>query len=136
MTHFERADHVKAPPAEGCYVHGLFLEGAAWSREAQTLVESEPKVLFVPLPVLWVSASKKEDELKLRREAFGPQGPYECPCYKYRSRYVSLADNHRGLTCVHRTDRYFIFMVTLKVTAEKNPAFWTMRAVGLLCNTD
>lgn len=120
VTTFERIESVKTGPAEGCYIHGLFLEGAAWSREAGTLVESEPKVLFVPLPVLWVSANKREDELKVRKEIYGANGPYECPCYKYRS----------------RTDRYFIFMVTLKATLEKNPAFWTMRGAGLLCNTD
>ena len=58
--------------------------------------------------------------MRQRKDQYGVQGPYECPCYKYRT----------------RTDRYFIFMVTLKCTPEKNPNFWTLRAVGLLCNTD
>jgi dynein heavy chain len=120
VTHYEKVDSVKSPPQEGCYIHGLFLEGAAWSKDAQYIVESEPKTLFVSLPVLLVSANLKQDEMKGRRDVYGAIGPYECPCYKYRS----------------RTDRYYIFMVTLKATAEKNPAFWTLRAVGLLCNTD
>eukprot|EP01040_Poterioochromonas_malhamensis_P004773 gene4773-5123_t len=120
VTNYERIESVKAPPAEGCYIHGLFLEGGAWSKDQQQLVESEPKTLFVPLPVLMVSALLKQDEMKTRRDVYGAQGPYECPCYKYRS----------------RTDRYYIFMVTLKCSVEKNPAFWTLRAVGLLCNTD
>lgn len=51
----------------------LFL-GAAWDKNVQTIVESEPKLLFVPLPVLWVSANKKDDEMKLRKELYGPQG--------------------------------------------------------------
>lgn len=120
VTHYEKVESVKSPPQEGCYIHGLFLEGGAWSRDHQVLVESEPKILFVPLPVLMVSAALKTEEARTRREIYGAQGPYECPCYKYRS----------------RTDRYYIFMVTLKCTQEKNPAFWTLRAVGLLCNTD
>jgi len=120
VTNYERIESVKSSPQEGCYIHGLFLEGGAWSKDQQLLVESEPKVLFVPLPVLMVSANLKADEMKNRRDVYGSQGPYDCPCYKYRT----------------RTDRFFIFFVTLKCTPEKNPAFWTLRAVALLCNTD
>lgn len=120
VTNYLNADSVKSPPAEGCYIHGLYLEGGAWSRDKEQLVESEPKTLFVPLPVLMVSANLKSNEAISRKEAYGGQGPYDCPCYKYRN----------------RTDRYYIFMVTLKCTPEKNPSFWTLRAVGLLCNTD
>jgi dynein heavy chain len=120
VMNYERLESVRSAPAEGCYVHGLFLEGGAWSKEHQMLVESEPKTLFVPLPVLLVSANIKSDEAKNRRDVYGNQGPYDCPCYKYRS----------------RTDRYYIFMVTLKCSVDKNPAFWTLRGVGLLCNTD
>jgi dynein heavy chain, axonemal len=86
VTHFDRVDSVKAPPAEGCYIHGLFLEGAGWARDQTALTESEPKTLFVPLPVLLTSACLKPDEVKSRKDAYGSQGPYDCPCYKYRSR--------------------------------------------------
>jgi dynein heavy chain len=120
VTHYEKIDHVKSSPNEGCYVHGLFLEGGAWSKENTAMCESEPKQLFVPLPVLLVTALLKPDEMKSRKDLYGAQGPYECPCYKYRA----------------RTDRFFIFIVTLKCTPEKNPAFWTLRGVALLCNTD
>ena len=120
VTHFEKVDHVKSAPPEGVYINGLFLEGAGWSKDQSMLLESEPKVLFVPLPILFVSASLKPEEMKSRRDLYGVQGPYDCPCYKYRS----------------RTDRFYVFMVTLKCTVDKNPAFWTLRAVGLLCNTD
>jgi dynein heavy chain, axonemal len=120
VTQYEKVDHVKSGPAEGCYIHGLFLEGCAWSRDQQLLVESEPKILFVQLPVLMVSANLKTEEARQRKDVYGAHGPYECPCYKYRS----------------RTDRYIIFIVNLKCTHEKNPNFWVLRGVGLLCNTD
>jgi dynein heavy chain len=120
VTHYEKVDHVKQGPAEGAYIHGLFLEGGAWNTGDTMLKESEPKVLFVPLPVLLVSALLKPDENKSRKDLYGSHGPYDCPCYKYRK----------------RTDRFYIFMVTLKCTPDKNPAFWTLRAVALLCNTD
>ena len=120
VSQFDKVDHVKSSPAEGCYVHGLFLEGGAYSKENMMLAESEPKTLFVPLPVLFVTALLKQDEIKYRRDVYGAQGPYDCPCYKYKK----------------RTDRFYIFMVTLKCTPDKNPNFWTLRGVSLLCNTD
>jgi dynein heavy chain len=120
VTHHERVESVKQPPAEGCYIHGLFLDGAAWSRAESNLVESEPKQLYVPLPVLYVTANLKEEERKSRREQFGQQGPYECPCYKYRA----------------RTDRYLIFNVNLRCTSDRNPSFWILRGAALLCNID
>ena len=120
VTHFDKVEHVRSSPAEGCYIHGLFLEGAGWSRDQAMLLESEPKILFVQLPVLMVSALLKTEEKNSRTALYGKHGPYDCPCYKYRS----------------RTDRFFVFYVTLKCTSEKDPAFWTLRAVGLLCNTD
>jgi len=33
-------------PQEGCYIHGLFLEGAGWSRGERRLEDSNPKELF------------------------------------------------------------------------------------------
>lgn len=120
VTSYVNTENVKSPPSEGCYIHGLFLEGGAWKRDDCMLMESEPKVLFVPLPVLHCSALLRNDEMGSRRTIYGNFGPYECPCYKYRT----------------RTDRFFIFLVTLRCTAEKNGAFWVLRGVGLLCNTD
>eukprot|EP00212_Chloropicon_laureae_P001123 CAMPEP_0198458526 /NCGR_PEP_ID=MMETSP1453-20131121/36057_1 /TAXON_ID=1461543 ORGANISM="Unidentified sp., Strain RCC701" /NCGR_SAMPLE_ID=MMETSP1453 /ASSEMBLY_ACC=CAM_ASM_001118 /LENGTH=70 /DNA_ID=CAMNT_0044183389 /DNA_START=1 /DNA_END=209 /DNA_ORIENTATION=- len=43
VTNYEKVEAVKSGPAEGCYVHGLFLEGGAWSKDQAMLVESEPK---------------------------------------------------------------------------------------------
>jgi dynein heavy chain len=120
VTHYEKVDHIKQGPPEGCYIHGLFLEGAAWSKENTMLCESEPKTLYVALPVLFVSALLKPDEMKSRKELYGSHGAYECPCYKYRQ----------------RTDRFYVFTVTLKCTPEKNFQFWTLRGTALLCNTD
>jgi hypothetical protein len=49
-------DTIREAPAEGVYVHGLFLDGCAWSTKENRLVDSEPKKLFHPLPVLLVTA--------------------------------------------------------------------------------
>jgi len=119
-TVFDRPDKVSASPPEGVYIHGLYLEGCTFSKSEGTLVESEPKKLFTPLPVLFVTGNIFADETKKRKEQYGSVGPFECPCYKYTA----------------RTDRYIIFMVTLRCTAEKNPVHWGLRGAALLCNTD
>lgn len=32
VTEFEKTEQIKAPPKEGVYIHGLYLDGAQWSR--------------------------------------------------------------------------------------------------------
>jgi dynein heavy chain len=71
------------------------LEGAAWDRQAGQLVESQPKTLFVPSPIIYVTGNTRKEEEKTLKEMFGVTGPYKCPVYKYAM----------------RTDRYFIFFV-------------------------
>ncbi|KAF0745065.1 hypothetical protein Ae201684_000639 [Aphanomyces euteiches] len=120
VTTFERAEQVRTPPAEGVLIYGLFLDGATWSKADGTLVESEPKKLFTSLPVLHVNSMSKELEMKSRKELYGSIGPFECPCYKYPM----------------RTDRYIIFMVTMKCPQNRPPRHWGLRGVALLCNTE
>jgi len=112
--------NVKASPGEGLYLHGLFLDGGAWNKGDKMLQEQEPKKLFVPLPVVHVSSATKPIQTKVNREMFGAWGAYESPVYKYFS----------------RTDRFFIFFINLRCTQDKNPIFWGLRGVALLCNTD
>ena len=81
----------------------------------RSLVESEPKRLFSPLPVLYVSAASTAS-LKGRAHDAAPS--YECPVYKYPE----------------RTDRYLIFYVKLQ-TKLRPPSHWTFRGVALLCST-
>jgi hypothetical protein len=41
-------------PSPGCFVSGLYLEGADWDLEKGCLIKSKPKVLVVDLPILKV----------------------------------------------------------------------------------
>jgi dynein heavy chain len=123
VTEFLNPELIKAPPREGVFLHGLFLDGAGWDRPDRSLRESEPKKLFTPLPVMHVTAGMKGRGSKAdsagKGSDYGPYGGYECPVYKYPA----------------RTDRYLIFSVTL-ASREKKPSHWTLRGVALLCTTD
>ena len=121
VTTFETPAKIKEPINEGVYVHGLFIEGAGFDRAAGLIIESEPKKLYVPMPVLFVSANAKKNQDALRKEQFGSLGPFDCPVYKYPK----------------RTDRFYIFIVTLKCPdSSKGPAHWVLRAAALLCNSE
>lgn len=49
-------DDISAPPSEGVYVYGLYLEGAGWDKRNMKLIESKPKVLFELMPVIRIYA--------------------------------------------------------------------------------
>ena len=56
VTHMNRED-ITAPPTEGVYVYGLYLDGAGWDRHNSRLVEPPLKVLYVPMPVMHILPS-------------------------------------------------------------------------------
>lgn len=54
VTRYQTADEVEERPQTGCFVTGLFLEGARWSSSIMELERSVPKILVEPLPILAV----------------------------------------------------------------------------------
>ena len=66
-------DQVGEPAPEGCYVHGLVLEGAGWDREEGRLRDALPGELRTALPVVLVRP--------VTADAFSLEGRYECPVY-------------------------------------------------------
>ena len=62
----------------GCYVHGLFLEGARWDMERVELSESHPKELYTSMPAMWLLPVANRQQPK--------EGMYHCPVYKTLTR--------------------------------------------------
>lgn len=122
------------PPAEGVYIHGLYLEGAGWNRADRRLEESQPKELFYTFPIIHVSAISTSVQTgpgvgakPKQDDRGGEKSVYSCPVYKYPK----------------RNDRYLIFRVNLKCDAQGGssnlsrgvtPAMnWKLKGAALLC---
>merc|ERR1711865_158564 len=99
----------EAPP-EGVYLYGLYLDGCAWSGKENCLVDSEPKKLNVPLPVLFVTGVLARDKKK--------DGIFGIPTYKVK----------------RRTGQHYITEMDIRTVDP--PSKWTMRGAALLCSID
>jgi dynein heavy chain, axonemal len=54
VTEFETGEDVNERAHQGCFVTGLYLEGASWDTHKQCLQRQKPKVLIQALPVMKV----------------------------------------------------------------------------------
>ena len=52
VTQYATADDVTERAHQGCFVSGLYLEGAAWEHQKSCLVRQKPKQLVQELPIL------------------------------------------------------------------------------------
>ena len=94
--------------AKGVYIHGLFIEGASLDQRTGKLVESKPKVLFEPMPVIFIYA--------MNTTAGRDAKLYECPIYRKPDRTQT---NYIG---------------SIDFESEKSPKHWALRGVALLCD--
>ena len=71
-------DQIKEGPKDGCYIRGLYIEGAKWDAKKGQLGESAPKILFSDIPVIWLMPSVNRTQ--------PTSGIYICPVYKTLTR--------------------------------------------------
>ena len=45
-------EKIKEKPEAGCFVYGMYLEGCKWNYDKHMLDESDPKKLFVEMPMV------------------------------------------------------------------------------------
>ena len=75
-------DTLKIKPVDGCYIRGLFIEGARWDSLTNAIADSNPKELYTEMPVIWLLP-------KVNREK-PIVGIYDCPVYKTLTRAGKL----------------------------------------------
>ncbi|XP_054451580.1 dynein axonemal heavy chain 1 [Pteronotus mesoamericanus] len=109
---------LKKRPEEGCYIHGLFLEGARWDPMAFQLVESRPKELYTEMAVIWLLPTPNR---KIQDQAF-----YLCPIYKTLTRSGTLS------TTGHSTN----YIIAVEIPSYQPQRHWIKRGVALICSLD
>jgi len=112
------ADQIKSSPETGCYIKGVFIEGARFNTDEMRLAESHPKVLFEPMPVISLMCEEG-------REPVTDQTPgiYLCPVYKTLRRAGTLS------TTGHSTN----FVVTAQLPTKEPSSHWIKRGTAMFC---
>ncbi|KAL9652089.1 hypothetical protein ABK040_015890 [Willaertia magna] len=110
----EKAKNVK--PEDGCYVRGLYMEGARWDRQNQCIEESNPKELYCEMPIIWFKPEANRQTKKT--------GIYECPVYKTLRRAGTLS------TTGHSTN----YVLTVELPSMLPLEHWVKRGVALICS--
>jgi len=100
MRH-EPMEKLTKKPADGCFIDGLFLEGARWDKDEESLVDPRPKELFSPMCVIQLKP--------LQYREVPEEGLYRAPVYKVLSRTGVLS------TTGHSTN----FVFWLEVPSNK-----------------
>lgn len=115
---YKGLEDVPEPPADGVYIHGMYVEGARFDADEMCMAESHLGELFAPMNVV-----------HLMPMAIGPDrtnGMYECPFYKTNVRAGTLS------TTGHSTNHVCNFLLPCK----EDPMFWVRRGTALVSMTN
>ncbi|GLC56009.1 hypothetical protein PLESTB_001054700 [Pleodorina starrii] len=114
-------------PEDGCYIRGLFMEGARWDSQTHVIAESRPKELYTEMPVIWLRPEQHRkkpgapDPAASGSGAAGSLGIYDCPVYKTLTRAGTLS------TTGHSTN----FVMYLELPSDQSQGHWINRGVAL-----
>ncbi|KAJ3087451.1 Dynein heavy chain 1, axonemal [Quaeritorhiza haematococci] len=109
-----RWEEIAVRPSDGCYIRGLFLEGARWDSVRRVLGESRAKELYTEMSVIWLlpKPNRKKPET----------GIYDCPVYKTLTRAGTLS------TTGHSTN----YVLTIELPSDQPQSHWIKRGVALI----
>eukprot|EP00854_Cymbomonas_tetramitiformis_P002378 gene2378-3106_t len=112
MDHMDPTSNNVAPQ-DGCYIFGMFMEGARWDSITHKIGESRPKELYSEFPMIWL------DPKQHRKPP--TTGIYNCPCYKILSRAGTLS------TTGHSTN----FVMYMEIPSDHPEGHWIDRGLAM-----
>ena len=113
VTTYTKGEDVREKLHSGCYVEGLYLEGASWDIQAACLRKSKPKILVEELPILKIIPIEAH-RLKL-------QNTFKTPVYT-----TSERRNAMGVGLVFEAD----------LSTTDHSSHWVLQGVALMLNAD
>ncbi|CAE8677099.1 unnamed protein product [Polarella glacialis] len=113
MMDTDDAAELDGAPEEGIYLHGLFMDGAAWDYKDMVITDQEFGTMYIKGPVInfipWQDKKKNADK-------------YLIPIYKTSVRAGTLS------TTGHSTN----FVLSLEVETEMEPSYWVLKGAAML----
>lgn len=103
----------KKGPEDGCYIYGLFLDGARF--KDGILCDPMKRQLNSIMPTIWMKPMKQDLIPTNRME-------YDCPLYKTSERFGALSTTGRSTN----------FVCTVKIPSKHPQKYWVKRGVALL----
>jgi dynein heavy chain len=115
MDQYSQQDvlHINERPHDGCYIYGLYLEGARWDNKSHMLSESLPKELYTDVPLIHLVPKADRTPPKT--------GIYNCPIYKVLSRAGTLS------TTGHSTN----FVMFMELPSKEQEDIWIRAGVAM-----
>lgn len=55
----EKFEVEKKPPENGCYIYGLYIEGARWNYLENVLDDPRPGQIYSSMPIIWFMPCKR-----------------------------------------------------------------------------
>ena len=113
VTPYRSVDDITERPVDGCYVQGLYIEGAGWADTTGSLQSQQPKVLIEELPILQVLPIES-NKLKLINT-------FKTPVYVTQGRRDAV-----GVGCVMEAD----------LDTNEHASHWILQGIALVLNND
>ncbi|KAG2381746.1 hypothetical protein C9374_006130 [Naegleria lovaniensis] len=117
IMHEMTPEEIEEGPEDGVYVYGLYLNGAKWNKDKETLEESDNGEMNVKLPVIHFLPEKNHKT--------SPKC-YECPLYKTSERKGKLSSLGQSTN----------FVISVELPTEKPASHWISEGVAMLCQLD
>jgi dynein heavy chain len=111
VTKYTNSKQLAEKPEDGCYVQGVYLEGASWNHKDGCLQKQKPKVLIEELPILLV--------VPVENSRARLQNTFKTPVYVNSDRNSSGSSN-------------VVFEVDL--STEEHSSHWILQGVACSLN--